>query len=166
MKTVLFSFLMSLIVSVPCMAQDSARVVEQGSYTWSSGQPGPLPVYVKFYSSKSNNILDSTAVHKAVSSALQFNNLPPDVTVSGMSTPVPKDRLYLYLEVSIYSGGEMHYEAEVIGKNDDSRSYGSESKSILRDQLDAALSLMGQAHNSISRVKQLYDIQAPYSSIH
>ena len=166
MKAILFSFLISLIISVPCMAQDSAKVTEQGSYTWSSGQAGPLPVYVKFYSSKSSNILDSTVVRRAVASALQLNGLPPDVTVSSTSVPPPSDRLYLFLEVNIYSGGELHYEANVIDKNGDPLRYKSESKSILPDQLGAALSLMGRAHDSISYVKQHYDIKIPYSSVY
>jgi hypothetical protein len=77
--------------------------------SWSYGDRGPLPVRVQFYTNRVGNVLDSLSVFDAVFEAMKGAHLPPDVQVFWMNR-VFSDRRHLYLEIDVYSEGEVRYE--------------------------------------------------------
>ena len=105
MKPLLISVLFALIPGT-LHAQEPTR-------NWSPGEPGPLPVRVMFFSSNSDNILDSLSVHEAVAAGMQGAGLPLDLEVFKLGHPT-SDRRFLFLEVDVYSGAEVRYERTVM----------------------------------------------------
>jgi hypothetical protein len=126
--------------------------------SWTTGEPGPLPVRVKFFSSQPGNTLDSASVDEAVAAAMQGAGLPPDVVVFRLGEPKTGGR-FLLLEVNVYSGGEVRYERRMIDVDGTPLpGCNGEAQWVVSESLPSALLLSHRVRSTVECVKRAFDI--------
>ena len=131
------------------------------SRSWSSGEPGPLPIRIQFFTSRPGNALDTTSVKRAAQTALIAEGLPPDVVVQSAPTRFgAPQRLHLQLEVNVYSGGEVRLEHGVIDAEGVRRGCHSEMQWWTSgDPLGAALTLSHRIRSAVACAQEAYEIE-------
>jgi hypothetical protein len=140
------ALLFVLILVAPLNAQLVIRMPE----SWSSGQRGPLPVRVHFFSSSPSNVLDSAAVHAAAQGAMIAIAFPPDVKVSIF--PIIDDSLHVQMDVNVYQQGEVRFASALMQRDMPLKGCRQESQWSVGTPITAVVHLTHQMRSALECV--------------